>query len=72
MIVDLIKTLYKKLYENKKTDLSKGFNIGMYDYLKLLKVTEDKVKVDKIILLMETCHYLTDELDLGRIEETHN
>jgi hypothetical protein len=62
----------KKLYENKKTDLSKGFNIGMYDYNNLLKITEDKVKVDKIIPLMELCHYLTDELDLGRIEETHN
>jgi hypothetical protein len=62
----------KKLYENKKTDLSKGFYIGMYDYNNLLKITEDKVKVDKIIPLMELCHYLTDELDLGRINETHD
>ena len=44
----------------------------MGDYLKLLKVTEDKVKIDKIIPLMELCHYLTDELDLGRIKETHD
>ena len=64
--------IINKLYKNKKTDLSKGFNIGMGDYLKLLKVTEDKVKIDKIIPLMELCHYLTDELDLGRIKETHD
>ena len=62
----------KKLYKNKNTDLSKGFNIGTSDYSKLLKITENnKVKVDKIIPLMELCHYLTDELDLGRISETH-
>ena len=60
----------KKQYENKKSDLTKGFNIGMYDYNNLLKITEDKVKVDKIIPLMELCHYLTDEMDLPRISET--
>ena len=37
-----------------------------------LKVTEDKIKVDKIIPLMELCHHLTDEMDLGRIKETHS
>ncbi|MDB3968968.1 hypothetical protein N9396_04275 [Candidatus Pelagibacter ubique] len=64
--------IINKLYKNKKTDSSKGFYIGMYDYNNLLKITEDKVKVDKIIPLMELCHYLTDELDLGRIIETHD
>ena len=60
------------LYEDKDTESSKGFFTGMHDYSNFLEITKEKVKINKILPYMELCHYLTDTLDLGRIEETNN
>lgn len=63
--------LHNKLWEKKNTDLFKGFQIGMYDYSNFLKISENKKKIDKILMYMELCHYLCDELDIPRIDERY-
>ena len=53
------------------SDLYKGFQIGMYDYSNFLKISENKKKVDKILMYMKLCHYLCDELNIPRIDERY-
>ena len=60
----------KKQYENKKTDLTKGFNIGMYDYNNFLKITAKKDKVNKLLPCMELTQYLCSQLGMPSINET--
>ena len=60
----------KKQYENKKTALTKGFNIGMYDYNNFLKITAKKDKVNKLLPCMELTQYLCSQLGMPSINET--
>jgi hypothetical protein len=60
----------KRLFENKNTDFYKGFTTGIQDLSLFSKISENKDKINKILPCMELCHYLCDELDMPRINET--
>ena len=60
----------ERLFQKKNTDFYKGFIIGVQDYSSFLKISENKVKINKILPCMELCHYLCDELNMSRISET--
>ena len=60
----------KRIFQNKNTDFYKGFIIGIQDYSSFLKISENKDKINKILPCMELCHYLCDELNMPRINET--
>jgi len=60
----------ERLFQKKNTDFYKGFIIGVQDYSSFLKISENKDKINKILPCMELCHYLCDELNMPRINET--